>query len=87
MKASSSSLIHQLLGINDLVKKINLKLILNCFFSFSELRHAFADVVTPIFCTTHIAAPDDEKKVKLSKLLTLWETNRYFHGHIQYDIV
>uniref|UniRef100_A0A0B7ACN2 Calcium homeostasis endoplasmic reticulum protein n=1 Tax=Arion vulgaris TaxID=1028688 RepID=A0A0B7ACN2_9EUPU len=41
------------------------------------LRLALETVVVPIFCTSCLTAEDD-KIVKLTKLLDLWEKNKYF---------
>uniref|UniRef100_T1IH20 Calcium homeostasis endoplasmic reticulum protein n=1 Tax=Strigamia maritima TaxID=126957 RepID=T1IH20_STRMM len=42
-----------------------------------DLRSSLGAVVVPIFCTTCLAASEDQQQ-KLSKLLKLWESNNYF---------
>ncbi|CAH1774373.1 unnamed protein product [Owenia fusiformis] len=41
------------------------------------LKGSFETVVTPVFCSAHVGM-EEEKQQKLTKLLGLWEKNKYF---------
>ncbi|WAR23763.1 CHERP-like protein [Mya arenaria] len=57
-----------------LAKEASFELRLHLIYLINDLEQ----VVVPVFCTSLIGAGED-KKVKLNKLLTLWEQNKYFH--------
>ncbi|XP_064626296.1 calcium homeostasis endoplasmic reticulum protein-like isoform X2 [Lineus longissimus] len=68
--ASFQTKLHLIYLINDVLHHCIRK-------NADDLHNCIEDVVIPIFCSAHEGiAP--EKKVKLTKLLTLWEQNKYF---------
>lgn len=68
--ASFELRLHLIYLINDVLHHCQRK-------NAELLKSHLAQIVVPVFCTALVGA-DDVKKVKLNKLLTLWEQNRYF---------
>ncbi|XP_060593424.1 calcium homeostasis endoplasmic reticulum protein-like [Ruditapes philippinarum] len=68
--ASFELRLHLIYLINDLLHHCQRK-------NAELLKSHLAQIVVPVFCTALVGA-DDAKKVKLNKLLTLWEQNKYF---------
>lgn len=62
--------LHLIYLINDLLHHCQRK-------NADELKVNLEKCVIPIFCTAMVGAEED-KKIKLTKLLNLWEQNKYF---------
>lgn len=68
--ASFELRLHLIYLINDVLHHCMRK-------SVDDLRKLLEDIVVPAFCVSQLDV-DEERKLKLTRLLSLWESNNYF---------